>query len=542
MPKRNWKLKQKISRENWDKSKVTFGWELNKTMMYKDSTKKYYICKFKKSQLCSAQLLIDLSIDKNIYNIYECYEHNDHEKPKIRLDLKPLVKKYFDQGIKTPSIIYNLLVKEIEGLTIKNIYNTIYYLKQGNHKKNPSTKDINNYVNNGDNEDYIIRKDVQSGASFKVLITKSELVDAMRFTKNIHIDSTYRLVQGGYPVIVIGITNTEKSFKLLAISICAKEDTESYHWCFEEIKSICNERSINLDLKVLIADGATQITNATEISFPQAERVLCWAHVCRNIKDLVKKVDKTFEDHIMEDIYFLQLQSSNILFNLAIRLFYVKWSEFDHLKDFLDKFLQNHILFNSTWYEGVNVHFPSTNNALERFNLTIKDKYAGWEQKCLFNFIDISKKMLDDQTKSLDTNSMININYNDVHTTFKYHFIFVEETENYNSYLVTKLPPFSTEEPLLIRKAKEAYLWHSISEMKEFYYKYPIIKAKSEILTYFDFYCTCYSFLKDKKCQHVYVFLKDKNKLNIVELDLLYPKKKRGRKPNIEKRAALKRK
>jgi hypothetical protein len=41
--------------------------------------------------------------------------------------------------------------------------------------------------------------------------------------KNIHIDSTYNLIDLGYPVVVIGITDVRKVFQLSAIALLSDE-------------------------------------------------------------------------------------------------------------------------------------------------------------------------------------------------------------------------------------------------------------------------------------------------------------------------------
>jgi hypothetical protein len=55
------------------------------------------------------------------------------------------------------------------------------------------------------------------------LIDYFQLLENLSLAKNIHIDSTYKLIDLGYPVVVIGITDFRQVFQLSAIALVSDE-------------------------------------------------------------------------------------------------------------------------------------------------------------------------------------------------------------------------------------------------------------------------------------------------------------------------------
>ncbi len=59
------------------------------------------------------------------------------------------------------------------------------------------------------------------------------------------------------------------------------------------------------------------------------------------------------------------------------------------VRAFIDQFFKLYVDKNNTWNESHAIFSPSTNNGLERLNLTIKNRYLGWSK---VNIIDSVKK------------------------------------------------------------------------------------------------------------------------------------------------------
>jgi hypothetical protein len=147
----------------------------------------------------------------------------------------------------------------------------------------------------------------------------------------------------------------------------------------------------------LVSDAAGAIKNAFKNVFSnQNELVTCWAHIKRKIDSKVSMIsDKSIQEEIVSDIELLQLCESCELFDKAIKLFERKWKTQrqtnSHLNDFLKYFADEWLVeTNRGWYEGVALFVPSTNNALEATNRTIKDDSTFRERFSLSRFLSLA--------------------------------------------------------------------------------------------------------------------------------------------------------
>ncbi|OLY81982.1 hypothetical protein AYI68_g3905 [Smittium mucronatum] len=52
----------------------------------------------------------------------------------------------------------------------------------------------------------------------KLLITSKKMIEILSMASNIHIDSTFKLIKGGFPVTVVGLTDKNHSFFPINIS------------------------------------------------------------------------------------------------------------------------------------------------------------------------------------------------------------------------------------------------------------------------------------------------------------------------------------
>ncbi|KAI5150757.1 hypothetical protein ENBRE01_1690 [Enteropsectra breve] len=56
-----------------------------------------------------------------------------------------------------------------------------------------------------------------------------------------HIDATYKLIDLGYPVVIVGTNDTNKHFYMIGICIFEVESAESYIWYVEALKEFYNQ-------------------------------------------------------------------------------------------------------------------------------------------------------------------------------------------------------------------------------------------------------------------------------------------------------------
>ena len=84
----------------------------------------------------------------------------------------------------------------------------------------------------------------------------------------------------------------------------------------------------------------------------------------------------------------IQLTLNENIFNAGIALFKENWSE---QQAFLNYFTKEWVEKNFGLYEGYTQGFPSTNNASESFNRTIKDQKMFTCRKAIGQFLSLIK-------------------------------------------------------------------------------------------------------------------------------------------------------
>lgn len=135
-----------------------------------------------------------------------------------------------------------------------------------------------------------------------------------------------------------------------------------------------------------------------------------------------------------KEIYFLQNITTRSLFDQGLKLFVMKYMNFNTTVKFIEHFKDKFIDNISGWFESYDIFNPSTNNGLERFNLTIKDKYVNWKQYDIKNFIIKCIEILNDSGKTnltiLYTHKEINCKDTKIHECEIYMYFAVTNEIN----------------------------------------------------------------------------------------------------------------
>ncbi|CAF3947109.1 unnamed protein product, partial [Rotaria sp. Silwood1] len=220
----------------------------------------------------------------------------------------------------------------------------------------------------------------------------------------------------GFPVLIIGTTDLNKAFHPFGLAICSNEKTKDFEFIFNCIQ--IGLQRINKDLlkpTALICDAADSIKNGFKNVFGNSyNQIMCWAHMKRNVENRICHInDKDIAKEIMEDIEMLQLCNSTVIFKLASALFIKKWKMNNKqtnqsILEFLNYFDNEWLKSNDGWYEGLQLYTPSTNNALEAINKTIKDDGTFRERLVLSRFLTIASNIVNNWSIERDT-SLINV-------------------------------------------------------------------------------------------------------------------------------------
>ncbi|CAF1366121.1 unnamed protein product [Rotaria sordida] len=418
--------------DNGAEAETSIGnqWSKYYTNHTEDGRKVYYRCKKAKRHgpQCTASLYLLYHADSDRVTIYETeaeHQHHQDETRGIDENVKKIIEDLFNDGIKKPKLILRALEsRKVKVPTSAQLNNyLVYYRKKkyGSHKislgeleewcKNNETIPVDEnqsfvvcykILYNGD--EYEDDEDIEddAGGKFRIFISSLRLLNIASKSQHIHADATYKIVWQGFPVLIIGTTDLNKAFHPFGMAVCSNEKTKDFQFIFNSLQ--IGMQKIGKDLlkpAALVSDAADAIKNGFKNVFNNSyKEIMCWAHMKRKIENRVCQVDdKDIRKEIIEDIQMLQLCNSSTTFKLTTALFMKKWKMNSKQKnqsilDFLNYFDYEWLTLNDGWYEGLQLNTPSTNNALEATNRTIKDDGTFRERHVLSRFLAISSNII----------------------------------------------------------------------------------------------------------------------------------------------------
>lgn len=161
---------------------------------------------------------------------------------------------------------------------------------------------------------------------FRMAFTTRRLLQNAANVESICVDATYKLNWNGYPLLVCGTVDKNKSFNLISLACCSNEKEADFSFLFKCTRNAFRKTHIGqaFDPKLLISDAADAIRNAFYNTFSNAQLdIMYYAHVVRNIKkaDYKNNANKIL---IKEDISVLQLSKSREVFEELSALFIKK--------------------------------------------------------------------------------------------------------------------------------------------------------------------------------------------------------------------------
>jgi len=141
-------------------------------------------------------------------------------------------------------------------------------------------------------------------------------------TRHVAADATYKLMFQGYSVFLVGINDMRRVFHATSLSICSGEIGDDYAFVFWSVKTMIDKLFFGeistYRPTILIADGADAITNGFIMALGECLiRIMCWAHVRRNVVKKLHLVEEEYQEEVMIDLDALQLSSSTEIFDKA---------------------------------------------------------------------------------------------------------------------------------------------------------------------------------------------------------------------------------
>ena len=140
------------------------------------------------------------------------------------------------------------------------------------------------------------------------------------------LDATYQTNTEDCPLIFFGSSDKDGTFHGVGAILSNREDELAYDFLFEFVKEQASPSPT-----AIMADGAKAITNSVKRILPDSERLMCFFHVMKNVKEKLSKVKKASIDvynSLMDDIHVLQASAIDAeSFKILYTLLKKKWIE-----------------------------------------------------------------------------------------------------------------------------------------------------------------------------------------------------------------------
>lgn len=493
----------------------------------KDGRKCFYRCTRgkKRVQECSAVMYLLYDAKSDIVKMYKSASDHDCDKMEIRSfgmsdKLKKQIVKLLDYNMKPKRILLELTKLGGEIPTMNQLNNFLSQRRKGVSGAKPFSLGDLQQLLDGKREipdsdtapfivDVFIPEDVNDSdeVRFCFFVSSKRLLRNIVKGNRLHADSTYKLIWEGFPVLIIGTTDQDKSFHMAGLGVCSHEKEADFAFCFASIKKgvlmVCDT---DLKIDTVISDAAHSIQKGFKTVFGQDATVLmCWAHVIPAVQLHAKTlIPKAKQNELLEDLRQIQVISSPEIFDAVMKLFLKKWESYPN---FIEYFTKQWIHLNPNWYEGAKILTPSTNNALEATNRVIKDDRTFRERLPLPRFIEVLYHIIDDWGLRYDANLS---EFSDVPTihlplwTKSYQWaklnkkIQITRTDNHQ---ICKVPANSLIE--LVENSKTYINWETFDEFKEFYFNEWTTTLSNDPEKWSSGTCTCPTFMKEFICKHV---------------------------------------
>ena len=362
---------------------------------------------------------------------------------------------------------------------------------------------------------------------FRFFVSTRRLINfSSNLKTTIQTDATYKLVWQGFPILLVGGSDSDRVFHPLGIAVCSREAHFDYKFLFDALqlgRSRLELPPLSLGLS-LMADAADSITNGFKESFVGSTGVrgVCWFHVKKAVDkhlNCVKDLNKRQE--IISDIVSLQVTQTRLLFDSASKLFLEKWDKSvdPQVTDFIEYFKKEWVIGHPNWFEGYNhphnVGAPSTNNGNESINGVIKKEDTLRSLLDLNTFLvtcfSIARKWshardpLNKNHKIFALEPTISLSQWTLGYNWQRFVAKVKQTDlNANLYYVSSNDGIEIESSLVIDKYEELMAscsWKTFEGFKNCAFGYWCIKINADNWKLSS--CTCPIYFKKYICKHI---------------------------------------
>ena len=222
---------------------------------------------------------------------------------------------------------------------------------------------------------------------FHLGLTSKKMLSRVELKGMFHIDATYKIVKYNFPLIVLGVTDINRTFHPICYMFTSHETEDDYDHFFDRLLIECDCFGFKFEPKYMCSDAAAAIANSVE-KFFATERskyfsncilIMCYFHLRMNIKKQKgKKLPVFYYESVMNDIGDLHNTLSQSQYDSELKIILSKWKESPELNVFSDYFKKQWLnsKFSKWQLFNVPVGYAMTNSPIESYNNTIKESFT----------------------------------------------------------------------------------------------------------------------------------------------------------------------
>lgn len=281
--------------------------------------KHIYRCNFVKYRgpQCDAAIYLlydSTNLSVHLYRTDAAHNHDDENiksnaVDKISGPLAIEIRSMHDIGMKPKAILYSLVRKGFtppKKTKLVSFLTTLRKEKFGSDKLHYGTlekwlKDSSD-VPQDKNEPFVVAYDVTindekfDDSTFRFFLSSQTLLYNAINVERLHSDATYKLCWQSYPILLVGMTDSDRKFHPFGLCVATNEKTIDLEFMFRALKDgVQRLFGTELNPKVLICDAGKSIHNGATRVFPAlADNIgMCWSHMRGN---MVKNLPKYLRD------------------------------------------------------------------------------------------------------------------------------------------------------------------------------------------------------------------------------------------------------
>ncbi|CAF5050919.1 unnamed protein product, partial [Rotaria magnacalcarata] len=339
-----------------------------------------------------------------MYKNVHCHEQRN-TTTRAPSPVRELVSNYVQCNLTEVQIKNLLFVNDpTASMPTNQLSNLINYARRKNNPEIFSVYDFNQwcinhkYDENSIHSTFVPYYYINDINNIFVFFTTKQLLKDTQLSSLLQVDATYKLTWNELSLLVFGSSDADRHFRPFGVALVSSDEGSAcYIDLFKQLKLISGqENQREYIVHYVMADGAPGITRAQKEIFPQARRLMCWAHVARKCREHRKLVPTDKWQQIDTDIHDLQLCFSDNIFTHGVSLVMKKWSTDPLIQQFQQYFFDQWIDKLPLWYEGAALNMPLTNNGCESLNSTIKKKYTMRNKLHMSSFLPKIEQMLHD--------------------------------------------------------------------------------------------------------------------------------------------------